>query len=490
MSQCNLRTFDRDENLLIKLCLKLNFLTYEQIEEAAKKHSGKQLIFALCDSGCLNGEQISELMRLREFSLICPHCNTLNIQESLGNRVVCKKCQQRLPEHSENVSSVCPGQELGKYKILEKVADGSVGIVYKAMHTGLNRLVALKILKSEQINDVMLTRFQIEASTIASLKHFNIVEVYDIGEEHGIHYIAMEYLVGKTLGYFIEKKLLTMRQSVKITADIAAGLYHAHQRGIIHRDIKPENIIINENGDAKITDFGLAKQIKQDVRLTHQNVIMGTPLYMSPEQALGNEQLGPATDIYSLGVVLYEMLVGRPPFYHISTITLLQKIVSEKPPSLRELNPNIPLPLQKICLQALDKNSQNRFASMYEMQKELEAVYSKSTTNTAQSNSAIGLGANTKSGEPIRALPASNSGILNSASQNINIHSEEIHQNTPTTSSAPNQRTSRVKEYMQQEKARQDERFTFEDCLLDPTFLIASVLVLILLGYLMYSLFF
>lgn len=370
MSVWEMRTFDPDERLLLKLCLELNYFTPEQMENIIQTNPGKQMIFAFCDSGYLSSTQISELFRLWKNSFLCPRCDTVNFQEEQGGQLFCKKCHQLLD--TRRVPCTGKRAQYGKYKIVKEIAEGSVGVVYEAVHVKLNRVVALKILKYDQLTTHVLKRFEREAQASASLAHPNIVQVYDTGEDYGVHYIAMEYVKGKPLSELIRYRKLTTTHAAEIATQVACGLAYAHQHHIIHRDIKPENILIAEDGTPKITDFGLARNISEGVHLTQQNTIMGTPLYMSPEQAMGSDNIGPTTDIYSLGVVLYEMLIGRPPFYHNSTMILLQKICNEAPLGPRTMQPSIPLGLEQICLKAMAKNPEERFATAQDMQKALE----------------------------------------------------------------------------------------------------------------------
>ncbi len=365
-----LRSFDGDDLMLIKLSLKLNLLTQEQLRELIENSSGKQMVFALCDSGLLSTAQISELLRLRENSIICPHCQSLNLLPENTDSAFCKECRQFLKSNATTRRADFIRQKYGKYKIVELIGNGSVGLVYQAEHEDLGRLVALKVLKTEELNDNILLRFKQEARAVASLNHPAIVSIYDVGDECGEHYIAMEYVAGHSLAYVLKNQRPSLQQKVEIIAQICQGLQHAHDNKIIHRDIKPENIMISNEGQAKITDFGLARKMSQEVRITQPNIIMGTPLYMSPEQITGDE-IGPASDIYALGVVFYEMLVGKPPFDHSVTTTLMQMILTESPIPPRQRKSSIPKILEDICLKAIEKEESKRYHSAQEMYQSL-----------------------------------------------------------------------------------------------------------------------
>ena len=370
MSLWEMRSFDADELVVVKLCLKMKFLTEDQLANIVQQSVGKHMVVALHDSGSITPEQISQVMQLREMAMVCPHCQNINFQGEQKNYLVCKECHQVLQD-DRGISTTIRRQQYGRYKIVKRLAEGSAGVVFEAVHVELNRTVALKVLKNDPSNSNLLLRFKLEAKAIAQLNHPNIVGIYDIGEEYGSHYIAMEYVKGRPLSELITEKEISIVRAAEIVKQVASGLEHAHRHTIIHRDIKPENIMICEDGIPKITDFGLARQLSQDVHITQQNTIMGTPLYMSPEQAEGSDDIKLLTDIYSLGVVLYEMLTGKTPFYNTDTRVLLNKIINDpvKPP--HELS-RIPPSLEKICLKALSKRPQDRYPSAQEMSMALD----------------------------------------------------------------------------------------------------------------------
>jgi len=225
--------------------------------------------------------------------------------------------------------------ELPGYTIEKQLGRGGMARVYLARHTGLDRLIAIKVLSKDLDGDQSFSeRFMREARIVANLTHQNIITVHDVGVHNEHHYIAMEYLPGETLDDKIKKKL-DIKQVLGITKQIASALDFAHKKGIVHRDVKPDNILFRENGTAVLTDFGIARSAKSETKMTATGTVIGTPHYMSPEQAQGQE-IGPWSDLYSLGIVLYEMLSGEVPFDADSTIAVVFKHITEPVPDLPE----------------------------------------------------------------------------------------------------------------------------------------------------------
>lgn len=256
----------------------------------------------------------------------------------------------------------------GRYKIEEKIGTGGMATVYKGMDLLLERPVAIKILHANFANDrAFVTRFKGEAQAAGKLNHSHIVNMYDVGFDQGYHYIIMEYVQGKTLRELIQEKgKLPVDMSVSIAIAIAEGLEQAHAMGIVHCDIKPPNIIITKNNTVKVTDFGIARAINSSQTLMYTTSVMGSAHYLSPEQASGKPIDG-SSDIYSLGVVLYEMLTGRVPYEGDSPISVAIKHVQEKlvPPS--RFNPNIPPLLESAVLKSLEKETFKRYQNISEM---------------------------------------------------------------------------------------------------------------------------
>jgi len=271
------------------------------------------------------------------------------------------------------------GKVISHYKILEKIGEGGMGVVYKADDTTLHRRVALKFLPSDLTKDhETRERFLREARAAAALTHSNICTVYEINESEDQAFIAMEYIDGKSLNDKIESGTLETDTALDIAVQIAEGLRRAHRRGIVHRDIKSANILIDEDGQTKILDFGLAKLTEQS-RLTRTATIMGTVSYMSPEQARGDEAIDHRTDIWSLGVVLFEMLAGRLPFKSTTDAGLIYKIIHEDPEPIERFRNDIPEALAKALKKTMQKNPSERYADMEALISDLKSIRSGAT---------------------------------------------------------------------------------------------------------------
>ncbi|MDO5557612.1 MAG: Stk1 family PASTA domain-containing Ser/Thr kinase [Clostridia bacterium] len=266
-----------------------------------------------------------------------------------------------------------------RYKILEKIGTGGMATVYKAKCNLLNRYVAIKILREEFTTDEEFVRkFNVEAQAAASLSHPNIVSIYDVGKEGNLYYIVMELIQGKTLKEIIkEDGALPWKWSINIAIQIASALEVAHKNNIVHRDIKPHNIIITEEGIAKVTDFGIAKAVSNSTITAFGNTI-GSVHYFSPEHARGGFTDG-KTDIYSLGIVMYEMLTGRVPFEADTPVSIALKHMQEKPIEPSKINPNVPYAVNKIILKAIEKEPSLRYASANQMLRDLNSALKNPT---------------------------------------------------------------------------------------------------------------
>ena len=250
-----------------------------------------------------------------------------------------------------------------------------MGVVYRARHLGLKRLVALKmILAGGHASREDLARFQLEAVAVAQLQHPHIVQIYDIGQHDGRPYFSMELVRGGSLEARSRGTPQPPRWSAELVEKLARAMHATHLHGIVHRDLKPANILLTEDGEPKINDFGLAKHLNQadDSARTATGTVMGTPAFMAPEQAAGNvSQIGPRSDIYSLGAILYYLLTGRPPFQASTSTETLRQVLENEPTSPRQLNPEIDRDLETICLKCLDKNPATRLSSAEELADEL-----------------------------------------------------------------------------------------------------------------------
>jgi tRNA A-37 threonylcarbamoyl transferase component Bud32 len=264
---------------------------------------------------------------------------------------------------------------MGDYQLIEEVGRGGMGIVYRAIQLSLNREVAIKmILRDRLASQLDRQRFFAEAKATAKLDHPGIVPVYDVGEIDGRPYFAMKYIRGKTLSELMLMGGLSQRLIANYLEQVSCAVQFAHDSGIVHRDIKPSNILIDEMGNAKLTDFGLAKQTDSADSLTRTGAVLGTPNYMSPEQASGRMgPIGPASDIYSLGTVLYHALTGRPPLIAQSPVDLMLKILEQDPPLPRFIDPDIDRDLEMIVVRCLQKPPDLRYPSAGGLANDLKA---------------------------------------------------------------------------------------------------------------------
>ena len=273
-----------------------------------------------------------------------------------------------------------PTEIAGRYQVVQKLGAGAFGIVYKAKDKILGRMVAIKTIRMEGLAaaaagvEEMVARFEREARVSAQLKHPNIVTIYDVGQSEGLSYLAMEFIDGVGLDKIIAQAgRLPVERVASIGAQVADALDFAHKNGVVHRDIKPANIMIETGDRVKVTDFGIAKATDSGEHLTVTGSLLGTPSYMSPEQARG-QQLDGRSDLFSVGCVLYEMVTGRKAFRGESITALLFKIITEEPPPLREAQVSIPDALEHVILKALSKGQDSRYASGAELRAELLAL--------------------------------------------------------------------------------------------------------------------
>jgi serine/threonine-protein kinase len=267
------------------------------------------------------------------------------------------------------------GQMLGnRYLLLEKIGGGGMAVVYKAKCTLLNRFVAIKILRNEFTNDEeFVKRFKIEAQSVASLSHPNVVSIYDVGFQDDIHYIVMEYVDGMTLKEYINKHgALNWQDAVKITIQICSAIEHAHKNNIVHRDIKPHNILLTKDGIAKVTDFGIARAVTSST-ITMVGSTIGSVHYFSPEQARGGF-IDEKSDLYSLGIALYEMVTGKVPFDGDTPVAVALKHIQEMPVEPHKLVQNLPYGVNEIIMKAIQKEQNLRYQSATAMINDLNKV--------------------------------------------------------------------------------------------------------------------
>lgn len=264
-------------------------------------------------------------------------------------------------------------RQFGDYELLDEIARGGMGVVYRARQKSLNRIVAVKtVLAGQLATDDEIQRFRAEAEAAANLDHPGIVPIYEVGETDGDYFYSMGFVDGPSLKQRVSDGPLPPREAAELVRSIAEAVAFAHDNGIIHRDLKPANILFDQKGHVRVTDFGLAKQIEGDSDLTATGQVLGTPMYMPPEQAAGKaDEIGPTADVYSLGAVLYELLVGHPPFQAASPILILKMVLEREPASPRQLNPAVDKDLETICLKCMQKEAAARYATPHELVDEL-----------------------------------------------------------------------------------------------------------------------
>jgi len=312
----------------------------------------------------------------------CAKCDTDNSSDSQ----FCKKCATPLPSSrdvsfSQTETLQTPIKELttgstfaGRYQIIEELGKGGMGKVYRAVDKKLNEEVAIKLIRPEiALDKGTLARFQNELKVARKISHRNVGRVYELMEDKDLHFITMEYVPGEDLRSFLHRsKRLTIGTAVAIAKDICAGLAEAHRLGVIHRDLKPSNIIIDKEGNARIMDFGIARSLRTK-SITGEGVIIGTPEYMSPEQVEGKEA-DQRSDIYALGVILYEMLTGRAPFEGDTPLSIAVKQKTEAAPDPRKSNAHVPEDLSHLILKCLEKDKAKRYQDVADVRVELEKI--------------------------------------------------------------------------------------------------------------------
>ena len=301
----------------------------------------------------------------------CPVCGAgLPAHSPAG---LCTRCVFRqmaaAPEDAEPHSAPSFPRPFGKYELLEEIARGGMGIVYKARQVALNRLVALKVIvAAESSSPDFVRRFRVEAEAAAGLDHPNIVPIYEIGEADGQPFFSMKLVEGPGL-----RAGLSPRHAAVLVAKLARAVHHAHQRGIVHRDLKPNNVLLDGNGEPQLTDFGLAKLVEKESTITKTIAVLGTPSYMSPEQARGDtKHITTAADIYGLGAILYELVAGQPPFVGGTTLETIRQVLDKEPRRLTAINPKADRDLEIICLKCLEKEPQRRYGSAEALAEDLE----------------------------------------------------------------------------------------------------------------------
>lgn len=342
-----------------------------------KHHPDKDLAEALLLKGHLTKPQLAMVKRLvkmnrRGDSASLKRQGPSSTPPPLIKETVASEDETKLLKANPGPKSLT---QCGRYTLKEKIARGGMGVIYSATHPDLEKDFAVKVLiDGLDAPAEAIERFRREAKAAARLNHPGIVRVYDCGTEEGFPYLVMDFVKGRPLDEIIKNDGVAPRRAAQITFQMAEGLDHAHKQKLVHRDIKPGNVLIDQEGQALITDFGIVKELTGDAKLTRTGFTLGSPCYMSPEQAVGDHDLiGPESDVYSMGATLYEMLVGVPPFQGDSIHVIMQKVVDEDPLPPRNLNPAIPLDLECIVLKAMEKEIHLRYPTAREFSLDVQA---------------------------------------------------------------------------------------------------------------------
>jgi len=391
-----------DDSLFGVIAVQEGFVTQAQLDACLPGRDGRALPEILRERGILTDSQVQTihdiervhiaeamagtesggLLRQDRFMLPCTGCDTYYLVQGFaeGTKFLCRKCLRVLTIQRDPHAPPPPARargagqrRIGPYELIGEAGRGSMSVIYKVVDTRTGRTVALKVLKEADLpSPNRLRRFQQEARAASRLSHPNIVAVHEAGDVDGTYYIAMDFVDGVTLDRALAQGKIRLREFVAVLEKVALAVHHAHQMGIVHRDLKPQNILLDTGGEPHVTDFGLAKMDHTEKGATHAGSALGTPFYMSPEQVSGDVPGTDArSDIYALGVILYEALTGRVPYPGSSVMDVYRAILAGTLTPPAKLNPRTPPDLQAVCLKALDPDKRRRYETAREFAMDL-----------------------------------------------------------------------------------------------------------------------
>jgi len=394
------------------VAVRRGFVSRRQLESVLRElglenaRDRQKLIAALVKRNDLTSAQVDQILQiLRGADLWCPGCKEVRFVEHFDpqSEYPCSSCRTplrrvdrldgrsnlRIDDVFNEIEDETATVRLSRWKVIRRLGRGGMGRVYLARHRQLGKLAAVKVLPADLAEDESFIKlFVREARALARLKHANIVEIYDIDKEAGVHFMVMEFVEGCSLKELLDQSgLVSPKVAINIAADVARALAHAHENGFVHRDVKPGNILLGRSGEVKLTDFGLVKEVAPD-SCTWTDALLGTPHYMAPEQAKGRPT-DARSDLYSLGATLYVMLSGTTPFVGTDTVTVLLKVCNDDAPELTLLNPAVPKELSQLVKRLMAKTPADRPPSARSVYRELDRIAGNNTRATSKRSRAV-----------------------------------------------------------------------------------------------------